>query len=114
MFYVDAAMRAGAALDVPAEYANVQRMSCREKFRRKGRTSNRHVAIFNPGSRAQLVAKGASRVALLGGASLGERHIWWNFVSSSMERIEQAKQQWARRAFPQVPGETEFIPLPER
>jgi redox-sensitive bicupin YhaK (pirin superfamily) len=57
----------------------------------------------------------ASRVALLGGARLeGKRHIWWNFVSSSKERIEQAKRQWAYGAFPQVPGETEFIPLPER
>jgi len=52
---------------------------------------------------------------LLGGAPLeGKRHIWWNFVSSSRERIEQAKRQWAYGAFPQVPGETEFIPLPER
>lgn len=53
---------------------------------------------------------------LFGGASLGsQRHIWWNFVSSSKERIEQAKEEWRSRRFDIVPGdEEEFIPLPER
>jgi redox-sensitive bicupin YhaK (pirin superfamily) len=52
---------------------------------------------------------------LLGGAPLdGERHIWWNFVSSSKERIERAKEDWLKRRFPVVPGdELEFTPLPE-
>jgi hypothetical protein len=51
----------------------------------------------------------------LGGAPLdGERHIWWNFVSSSKDRIEQAKEDWKEGRFPKVPGdEAEFIPLPE-
>ena len=40
------------------------------------------------------------------------RHIWWNFVASSQERIERAKARWVKREFPPVPGETEFIPLP--
>ena len=116
MFYVDAAMSAGAALDVPAEYAE------RAAYVLQGTvTAERRdfgagtLLIFTAGSRVQLVAKGASRVALLGGDSFGsKRHIWWNFVSSSPERIEQAKRQWTQGAFPQVPGETEFIPLPER
>ena len=43
----------------------------------------------------------------------GERHIYWNFVSSSKERIELAKQDWRQDRFAHVPGETEFIPLPE-
>jgi redox-sensitive bicupin YhaK (pirin superfamily) len=52
---------------------------------------------------------------LLGGATMdGPRHIWWNFVSSSKERIEQAKEDWVQKRFRDVPGETEFIPLPER
>lgn len=56
-----------------------------------------------------------SRVVLLGGDALdGPRHLWWNFVASSRERIEQAKQDWAAQRFPSVPDETEFIPLPER
>jgi redox-sensitive bicupin YhaK (pirin superfamily) len=55
-----------------------------------------------------------SRVMLLGGAPMGKRYIWWNFVSSSEERIERAKREWTERAFPRVPGDdVEFIPLPE-
>jgi hypothetical protein len=51
---------------------------------------------------------------LMGGATLeGPRHIWWNFVSSSKERIEQAKDDWRAGRFPAVPEETERIPLPE-
>ena len=51
---------------------------------------------------------------LLGGEPLdGPRNIWWNFVSSSKDRIEQAKADWKARRFGQVPAETEFIPLPE-
>jgi redox-sensitive bicupin YhaK (pirin superfamily) len=52
---------------------------------------------------------------LLGGQKMdGPRHIWWNFVASSKERIEEAKQRWRAQRFAAVPGETEFIPLPER
>jgi hypothetical protein len=52
---------------------------------------------------------------LLGGAPMGgPRYIWWNFVSSRPERIEQAKEEWARGRFDTVPGDAEeFIPLPE-
>ncbi|MEM1263555.1 MAG: pirin family protein [Pseudomonadota bacterium] len=50
---------------------------------------------------------------LIGGESLGKRHIWWNFVASSRERIEQAKADWRDGKFAAVPGETEWIPLPE-
>jgi redox-sensitive bicupin YhaK (pirin superfamily) len=51
---------------------------------------------------------------LLGGAPLdGRRFVWWNFVSSDAARIEQAKADWQAGRFPPVPGETEFIPLPE-
>jgi redox-sensitive bicupin YhaK (pirin superfamily) len=116
MFYVDAAMSAGAALSVPEEYAEraayVLQGTVASERREFGAGT---LLIFTTGSKSQLVAQDASRVAVLGGAPLeGKRHIWWNFVSSSGERIEQAKRQWAYGAFPQVPGETEFIPLPER
>lgn len=59
-------------------------------------------------------AKTASRLMLFGGAPLdGERHLWWNFVSSSRERIEQAKADWAAQRFDKVAGDDqEFIPLP--
>jgi redox-sensitive bicupin YhaK (pirin superfamily) len=61
-------------------------------------------------------ARTAASVVLLGGAPLdGPRHVWWNFVSSSNERIERAKTEWRERRFPPVPkDDVEFIPLPER
>jgi redox-sensitive bicupin YhaK (pirin superfamily) len=63
---------------------------------------------------ATLLARRASHCVLLGGEPLGPRHVWWNFVASGRERIEQAKADWAAGRFSMVPGETEFIPLPER
>lgn len=70
--------------------------------------------IFRPGDRITVKATQASRIMYLGGTSAdGPRHIWWNFVSSSRDRIEQAKKDWQAGRFDRVPGETEFIPLPE-
>jgi len=60
-------------------------------------------------------ARTAAKVMLVGGARLdGERFIWWNFVASSRERIDAAKATWQAQGFGQVPGDTEFIPLPDR
>jgi redox-sensitive bicupin YhaK (pirin superfamily) len=70
--------------------------------------------IFRPGDRITVKALRASRLMFLGGDALeGPRHLWWNFVSSSQERIEQAKQDWKAGRFAHVPDETEFIPLPD-
>jgi len=71
--------------------------------------------VFKPGDRISILAVDQSRVMLVGGEPMdGPRHIWWNFVSSSKERIDQAKQEWKTGRFDTVPGdETEFIPLPE-
>lgn len=73
------------------------------------------MAIFHPGARVKIQAVELARVMLLGGEKLeGERHIFWNFVSSSKERIEQAKADWREGRFAKVPGdEVDFIPLPE-
>jgi hypothetical protein len=55
-----------------------------------------------------------SHIVLIGGAVMGQRHIFWNFVSSRSERIELAKNMWRNREFPTIPGDSdEFIPLPE-
>ncbi len=71
--------------------------------------------IFRPGDRITVSSARGARVMLLGGAAMeGPRYIWWNFVSSRRERIEQAKEEWKSGRFAPVPGETEFIPLPER
>ena len=70
--------------------------------------------IFRPGDRITVRAPRRARLMLLGGAALeGPRYIWWNFVSSRRERIEQAKEDWKMGRFAPVPGDTEFIPLPE-
>jgi redox-sensitive bicupin YhaK (pirin superfamily) len=69
--------------------------------------------IFRPGDRITVQASRPARLMFLGGAAMdGPRHIWWNFVSSRKERIEQAKEDWLAGRFAPVPGETEFIPLP--
>jgi redox-sensitive bicupin YhaK (pirin superfamily) len=72
--------------------------------------------VFKPGDRISILAVTNARLVLVGGEPMdGPRHIWWNFVSSSKERIEQAKDDWRRNRFALVPGDDkEFIPLPER
>ncbi|SON56876.1 Quercetin 2,3-dioxygenase [Hartmannibacter diazotrophicus] len=70
--------------------------------------------IFRPGDRITITALTNARMMFLGGDALeGPRHIWWNFVSSRKERIEQAKEDWKQGRFDPVPDETEFIPLPQ-
>lgn len=72
--------------------------------------------VLRPGAEMVLSSSHGGRVMLLGGeAFTTRRHAWWNFVSSSKDRIEQAKADWTEGRFPKVPGdEEEFIPLPER
>jgi redox-sensitive bicupin YhaK (pirin superfamily) len=70
--------------------------------------------IFHPGDQITVRAVRQARLMFLGGAAMeGPRYIWWNFVSSRRERIEQAKEDWKTGKFELVPGESEFIPLPE-
>ncbi len=70
--------------------------------------------LLEAGDEPMLAAEGTARVVLIGGEPLGPRHIWWNFVSSRRERIAQAADDWAAQRMGVVPGDTEFIPLPER
>lgn len=71
--------------------------------------------VLPEGGAYELQALAPTRLFLFGGDPLdGERYIWWNFVSSRRERIEQAKRDWTEQRFGKVPGETEFIPLPDR
>ena len=74
--------------------------------------------MLAPGATATLAAPAdqPGRVVVIGGAPLdGERHIWWNFVASSRERIERAADDWRAGRFPKIPGDAqEFIPLPDR
>jgi redox-sensitive bicupin YhaK (pirin superfamily) len=95
-FFVHAELDAGADLLMPDEH------------------EERAAYVVDGHAPALFRARKPSRLMLLGGAPLdGPRHIWWNFVSSSKDRIERAKQQWTDRAFPPIPGDdVEFIPLP--
>jgi len=72
--------------------------------------------VFKPGDTVTIKAASDAHFVILGGAPMdGPRHIWWNFVSSRKERIEQAKAEWKAGHFGKVPGdEIEFIPLPEK
>jgi redox-sensitive bicupin YhaK (pirin superfamily) len=75
-----------------------------------------NLLVFRPGSKASVTSSTRATVMLVGGAKLeGTRYIDWNFVSSSKERIERAKDDWQNRRFPPIPGDDEeFIPLPDR
>ncbi|MBF3378148.1 pirin family protein [Leptospira borgpetersenii] len=72
------------------------------------------MAVFNSGETISFSSTQGGRSILLGGVPFPEpRHLWWNFVSTSLERIEKAKLEWKEERFPKVLGETERIPLPE-
>jgi redox-sensitive bicupin YhaK (pirin superfamily) len=72
--------------------------------------------VFKPGDKITITAVTDAHLVIVGGAAMdGPRHIWWNFVSSRKERIEQAKAEWKAGHFGKVPGDViEFIPLPEQ
>lgn len=117
MFFIEARLAAGTSLDWPEEHAE------RGVHVIEGAVEWDGVAVDAGGMAVQagesaspLVANGEARVMLFGGAPLdGERHLWWNFVSTRRERIEQAKADWQEQRFDLVPGdEEEFIPLPPR
>jgi redox-sensitive bicupin YhaK (pirin superfamily) len=72
------------------------------------------MVVLAEGDEPLLSADADARVVLVGGAPLGQRHIWWNFVSSRKERIAQAADDWAAQRLGAVAGETEFIPLPDK
>jgi redox-sensitive bicupin YhaK (pirin superfamily) len=113
--YVDARIAPAATLDVPMEHVERAVYVAQGAVTIGEHTVNEgQLAIFAAATPYALRALKPSRVLLLGGAAFTTpRLIWWNFVASSNERIERAKQRWARGQFPAVPGETEFIPLPQ-
>ena len=73
-----------------------------------------NMGILTNKNAGSVTALEPARIAIIGGESMPHRHMYWNFVSSRRERIEQAKQDWAAQRFAKVPGdEEEFIPLPD-
>ncbi|HVV64133.1 MAG TPA: pirin family protein [Rhizomicrobium sp.] len=115
IFYVDAQMNAGATLALPENYEERGAMVVGGFVESGGaRHGDGAMILFDRGERAEIRASADARVMLLGGAPLdGPRHVWWNFVSSSRERIERAKADWRVMRFGTIPGDDrEFIPLP--
>jgi redox-sensitive bicupin YhaK (pirin superfamily) len=118
LFYADLQLQPGARLAMPAEYSE-QAMYVVEgqlDLGRDGVFGAGQLVVLKPRSQVTLAAAGTSpaRVMLLGGEPMdGPRYLSWNFVASSEERIEQAREDWRNMTFPKVPDETEFIPLPE-
>ena len=118
MFYADAELEGGARLPVPTEHEERAAYVVEGQITLSGDGGTfgaGQLLVFKPGAEVTLEAPESStaRVMLLGGEPMeGRRHIWWNFVSSSPERIEQAKEDWKAGRFAPVPEETEFIPLP--
>jgi redox-sensitive bicupin YhaK (pirin superfamily) len=115
--YVAAKIDAGATLSVADEHTERAAYVVEGSLLCDGQEhSVGTMLIFRTGVAVKLTARRAARVMLLGGAPLdGPRHIYWNFVSSSKDRIELAKQDWKAGRFPKIPGDDqEFIPLPDR
>ena len=113
--YADIALPAGTSLSIPADYAERALYPVQGGIEVGGSAVKTGcLIVLAQGAETTVRAIRDSRLLLLGGEAMdGPRHIWWNFVSSSKERIEQAKADWKAGRFPPVPEDPEFIPLPE-
>jgi redox-sensitive bicupin YhaK (pirin superfamily) len=114
--YADISLAAGASVLIPAEAEERAIYVLDGEVDISGdRFPSDRLLVFRPGDEIVVSSERGAHFMLFGGASLGSpRHIWWNFVSSSKERIEQAKEEWRTGRFDIVPGDAEeFIPLPE-
>jgi redox-sensitive bicupin YhaK (pirin superfamily) len=114
--YAELRLEAGGGLVLPDEHAERAVYVADGAVTVDGEpVAEGQMAVIEPGRRPSLESAGGARALLVGGEPAdGPRYIWWNFVASSNGRIEQAGRDWQAGRFPQVPGETEFIPLPQR
>jgi len=112
--YVDVQLDRGTRLSLPADAEERAVYLLEGELHAAGQDFEMgRMLVIRPGRSLDVRALTDCRFLLLGGATMdGPRHIWWNFVASSGERIEQAKKDWSEGRFAAVPGETEFIPLP--
>ena len=114
--YADINMRAGSTIPIDAEADERAVLVALGQASLDGETLQTHsLYVLEPGVPMVLRADTDCRVMLLGGEAFKtQRHVWWNFVSSSRDRINQAKDDWRAGRFPKVPGDdAEFIPIPE-
>lgn len=115
LFYLHCELKAGASCTVPRQYPERAAYVVKGCVEVAGQTyESGQMLVFAPGPSPLVTAIVPSTVMLLGGEPVGPRHIWWNFVSSRRERIEEAKADWkaGRIPLPYHDGR-EFIPLPE-
>jgi hypothetical protein len=112
--FLDIELQAGASLRLPALAEEMAVYSVSGALSLDGDTLPEHqLAVL--GGETLVYSPQTSRCMLVGGAALdGGRYLWWNFVASRRDRLVQAAQDWREMRFGQVPGETEFIPLPDR
>jgi hypothetical protein len=116
IFYVDAQLKADSTIALPDGYQERGAMVVGGTVESGGMVhGDGDMILFDATENATITARQDARVMLLGGAPLdGERHVWWNFVSSSKDRIERAKHDWTEGRFGKIPGDDiEFIPLPD-
>jgi redox-sensitive bicupin YhaK (pirin superfamily) len=114
-FYAEAVLAPGAVLPLDADYEERGIYIVSGEIDIAGDSFGPgRLLVLKPGDRISVLALSNARLMLLGGEPMdGPRHLWWNFVHSSKERIDQAKADWKQGRFDSVPGEDEFIPLPE-
>jgi redox-sensitive bicupin YhaK (pirin superfamily) len=115
LFYADVALDRGTTIPVTAEFEERAAYTVSGTVRIAGEDFEPgRLLVFRPGADITITAGSPARFMLLGGEPLeGRRYLWWNFVASSRERIEEAKERWRTGAFPAVPGDAEVMPLPE-
>jgi hypothetical protein len=116
LFYLHAEVKAGDVIPLPSDYAERAVYLVSGELDIAGeRYGAMQMMVLSAGSEPIIIATKPSCVLLIGGAPLAsDRIVWWNFSSSSRERLEAAKADWREGRFAPVPGETEFIPLPDR
>jgi redox-sensitive bicupin YhaK (pirin superfamily) len=114
LIYLDVQLAPGAHFTLPGRYREQAVYSVTEGLQIDEFPLEQHrLAVLKTGAAVEISSDRAARCLVVGGEPVGERHKWWNFVSSRPERIEQAKHDWRSGRFGQVSGETEFIPLPD-
>jgi redox-sensitive bicupin YhaK (pirin superfamily) len=115
LFYLHVVLERGATMTVPSEHEERGIYIVRGELEISGKTyTPGQMVVFTKGAEPLIVARSPATVMLLGGAHIGDRFIWWNFVSSRQERIEQAKADWKEGRIILPPNDNhEFVPLPE-
>ncbi|MGN6617998.1 MAG: pirin family protein [Ilyomonas sp.] len=115
LFYLHVVLQPNAHFGLPKEYSERAIYVAKGSIEISGKTyTTGQMLVFTKGTDPVIVAKENATIMLLGGEPLGDRYIWWNFVSSKKERIEQAKNDWKEGRIILPPNDNkEFVPLPE-